>query len=121
MSRAELDTAYGGKHISIEHMPNLVALMDLFCLSEVLLTIFSPITRQIFSIDLCCHSSPYRWPLSQRCDGDALNVLDIMVLNQNHKVSSNLHQAHQVSNSSYWVGGGFAGVLVVRHYSALCG
>ncbi|KAH8965472.1 hypothetical protein BDL97_04G120300 [Sphagnum fallax] len=37
MSRAELDTAYGGKHISIEHMPNLVSLMDLFCLSEVCL------------------------------------------------------------------------------------
>jgi hypothetical protein len=119
MSRAELDTAYGGKHISIEHMPNLVALMDLFCLSEVLLTIFSPITRQSFSIGLCCHSSPYRWSLNQRCDGDALNLLDLMVLNQNHKVSSNLHQAHQVSNSP--VGGGFAGVLVVRHYSAFCG
>lgn len=121
MSRAELDTAYGGKHISIEHMPNLVSLMDLFCLSEVLLSIFSPITRQSFSIDLCCHSSPYRWPLNQSCDRDALNLLDLMVLNQNHKVSSNLHQAHQVLTVHTGWEGGFAGVLVVRHYSALCG
>ncbi|KAJ7515776.1 hypothetical protein O6H91_22G027400 [Diphasiastrum complanatum] len=34
LTRFEIEEAYGGIHISIEHMPNLVALMDLFCLSE---------------------------------------------------------------------------------------
>lgn len=37
VSLAEVESAYGGKRISVEHMPNLVALMDLFCLSEVCL------------------------------------------------------------------------------------
>lgn len=31
----ELEAAYPGKHVSSEHMRNLVALYDLFCLSEV--------------------------------------------------------------------------------------
>ncbi|KAI5078623.1 hypothetical protein GOP47_0006294 [Adiantum capillus-veneris] len=33
----EIEAVYGGKRIGAEHMPNLVALMDLFCLSEVCL------------------------------------------------------------------------------------
>lgn len=37
VSEIEIEAAYGGKRISLEHMPNLVALMDLFCLSEVCL------------------------------------------------------------------------------------
>jgi hypothetical protein len=36
----ELEAAYPGKHVSSEHMRNLVALYDLFCLSEV--NIFRP-------------------------------------------------------------------------------
>jgi hypothetical protein len=31
----EVEQAYGGRHIGFDYMPNLVALMDLFCLSEV--------------------------------------------------------------------------------------
>lgn len=37
VNEAEIESAYGGKRISTEHMPNLVAIMDLFCLSEVCL------------------------------------------------------------------------------------
>ncbi|MCO5558569.1 hypothetical protein L7F22_012154 [Adiantum nelumboides] len=33
----EIEAVYGGKRMGAEHMPNLVALMDLFCLSEVCL------------------------------------------------------------------------------------
>eukprot|EP00250_Pteridium_aquilinum_P001422 c11618_g1_i2 orf=584-2458(-) len=37
VDEAEIEAAYGSKRISAEHMPNLIALMDLFCLSEVCL------------------------------------------------------------------------------------
>ncbi|KAH7373349.1 hypothetical protein KP509_17G051200 [Ceratopteris richardii] len=37
VEQEEIEAVYGGKRISAEHMPNLVALMDLFCLSEVCL------------------------------------------------------------------------------------
>ncbi|KAL3682481.1 hypothetical protein R1sor_000503 [Riccia sorocarpa] len=37
LSRAEIEKQYGGKHISVSDIPNMVALMDLFCLSEACL------------------------------------------------------------------------------------
>ncbi|CAM6125583.1 unnamed protein product [Calypogeia fissa] len=37
LSRPELEAQYGGKHISVSDIPNLVPLMDLFCLSEACL------------------------------------------------------------------------------------
>ncbi|KAG6544180.1 hypothetical protein Mapa_014380 [Marchantia paleacea] len=37
LSREEIEQQYGGKHIGVSDIPNLVALMDLFCLSEACL------------------------------------------------------------------------------------